>query len=203
MSILVRPFARADRDHVTALINAHAAAVVPNISVSVSALLSQLEREPGEFLVDTWVRERVTLVAAQRSRVVATAHLLRYSDDDRVSDHFRGAAEIRWLACWPPAPYWPDSVGAGEALVEACVGQLARWRPTVAYGGGALPAPGVYGIPEQWPHVRDLYLGAGFTSQGHAEGCAGQDPGSVASARQVGAGIAARPDPGNQRHSAA
>lgn len=28
--------------------------------------------------------------------------------------------------------------------------------------------PGVYGVPEQWPHVSALYEGAGFVHDGHA-----------------------------------
>ena len=47
------------REQLTKLVNAHAAAVVP---VSVHTVLSQLEREPGEFIVDPWVRQRATLV---------------------------------------------------------------------------------------------------------------------------------------------
>lgn len=169
MSIEVRPFARADRDQVAALMNAHVAAVMPNVSLSVNAVMSQLERDPGEFIVDPWVRERRTLVAVQRSRVVAAAHLLRYGNDDRASECYRGAAEIRWLLYWPPAPYWPDSLAAGEALASACLGLLASWHPTAVYGSGDLPAPGVYGVPEQWPHIRDIYLGAGFLPQGPIE----------------------------------
>jgi hypothetical protein len=67
-SIQVRPFARGDREQVTTLVNAHIGAVVPNVSVSVQGLLSQLEREPGEFIVDRWVTERLTLVAEQHGR---------------------------------------------------------------------------------------------------------------------------------------
>jgi hypothetical protein len=46
-SVVVRRFERGDREQVTALANAHIAAVVPNVSVQ--GLLSQLEREPGEI----------------------------------------------------------------------------------------------------------------------------------------------------------
>jgi GNAT superfamily N-acetyltransferase len=86
-SIEVRPFRRGDREQLTALVNAHVAAVVPGMSVSVNAVLSQLEREPGEFIVGPWVR----------------------------------------------------------------------------------PAPGVYGVPEQWPHIRAAYERAGFVHDGHTE----------------------------------
>ena len=37
------------------------------------------------------------------------------------------------------------------------------------HADGALPAPGVYGVPEQWPHVRALYERAGFVHDGHVE----------------------------------
>jgi hypothetical protein len=76
--VQVRPFRRADREQLTALVNAHVQAVVPGVSVSVNTVMSQLERDPGEFIVDPWVAERITLVAEQRGRVVAAAHLRRF-----------------------------------------------------------------------------------------------------------------------------
>jgi GNAT superfamily N-acetyltransferase len=161
--VAVRRFSRTDRDQVTDLVNAHIGAVVPNLSVSVQALLSQLEREPGEYVVDPWVAERTTLVAQQRDRIVAAAHLLRYADRDEVDESYRAAGEIRWLACWPAAGE------AGAALLAECVAQLERWSVRRRYADGALPAPGVYGIPEQWPHVRDLLVAAGFTGTGQVE----------------------------------
>jgi GNAT superfamily N-acetyltransferase len=161
-SIEVRPFRRSDRDQLTALVNAHAAAVVPGVSASVNAVLAQLDREPGEFIVDPWVSERVTLVAEQRQRVVAAAHLLRYGSDERVGEPYRESGEIRWLLCWPEAPYWPDSAAAGDTLAAACVAQLDRWGVSRHYADGALPVLGVYGVPEQWPHVRATYERAGF-----------------------------------------
>jgi GNAT superfamily N-acetyltransferase len=158
----VRPFTRADRDQATSLINAHIAAVVPAVGVSVSGFMSQLEREPGEFIVDPWVTQRVTLVAEQRQRVVAVAHLLRYADDDRVSPMYRGAGEIHWLVFWPDAPYWPDAAEAAHGLAQACLAQLDHWQVRRRLADGALPAPGVYGLPEQWPHVRKVLEDAGF-----------------------------------------
>lgn len=169
MSIQIRPFARADRDQVTTLVNAHIAAVVPGVSVSTQGLLSHLEREPGEFIVDRWVSRRVTLVAEQRGRIVAAAHLLRYGDEEGTAEGYRDAGEIRWLACWPDAPFWPDAAGAGQALMLACHAQFQRWGVARRYADGTLPVPGVYGVPEQWPHVRDLYLRNGFRHDGRTE----------------------------------
>ena len=124
MSVEVRPFARQDREQVTALVNAHVGAVVPGVSVSVNAVMSQLEREPGEYIVDPWVAERTTLVAVERERVVAAAHLRRYADDDRVSESFRGAGEIYWLQCWR------NATGAGNELAQRCIAQLDAGRGT-------------------------------------------------------------------------
>ena len=168
-STSIRPFLRTDREQVTDLVNAHIAAVVPGASVSVQALMSQLERRPGEFIVDRWVRERVTLVAEQRGRVVAAAHLLRYGDDEDTGVHYRDAGEIHWFVCWPDAPYWPDASAAAEALAVACHAQFRRWGVTRRLADGSLPAPAVYGVPEQWPHIRALYERIGLRHDGPTE----------------------------------
>lgn len=172
-SIEVRAFHRRDRHQLTNLVNAHAAAVVPGMGVSVSTMLSQLERQPGEFIVDPWVSERVTLVAEQRDRVTAAAHLLRYHADERAGKAYRGSGEIRWLLFWPHAPagnpYWPDATEAAENLIGACIAQLEQWGVSRQDADGELPAPGIYGVPEQWPHIRSLYQQAGFTHTGHTE----------------------------------
>jgi GNAT superfamily N-acetyltransferase len=167
--VQVRPFRRPDREQLTALVNAHVQAVVPGVSVSVNTVMSQLERDPGEFIVDPWVAERGTLVADQRGRVVAAAHLLRYGAGAEVGETIRGAGEINWLLYWPEASYWPDSTAAAQALMAACLDQLRRWQVTRWSADGALPAPGVYGLPEQWPHLRALYERAGFVHDGHTE----------------------------------
>ena len=168
-AIEVRPFRRSDRHQLTDLVNVHVQAVVPGVSVSVNAVLSQLEREPGEVVVDQWVVERTTLVAEQRGRVVAAAHLLRYGYGPEVGPALRGAAEIRWLLCAMDAPFWPDASAAGLAVAEAAVARLRAWRPASIGADGTLPAPGVYGIPEQWPHVADLLRRVGFSRGGRTE----------------------------------
>jgi GNAT superfamily N-acetyltransferase len=172
-SVEVRPFRRSDRDQLTQLVNAHAAAVVPGVSASVSTVLGSLERQPGEFIEDPWVSERMTLVAGERGRVGAAAHLLRYFPDERAGEAARDTGEIRWLLFWPepPAanPCWPDARAAAEALMAACTGQLAEWGVKRQHAGGELPVRGVYGVPDQWPHVAALYERAGFAHTGHTE----------------------------------
>jgi GNAT superfamily N-acetyltransferase len=168
-ALTVRPFRRDDRDQLTDLINAHVAAVVPGVSVSVNTVLSDLERQPGEFITDPWVSERVTLVAEQRRYVVAAAHLLRYRADAEVGESYRDAGEIDWFVCHPPASFWPDANEAADLLMSACLAQLARWNVRVRYADGALPAPVVYGLPRNWPHIRAVYARAGFRHVGHTE----------------------------------
>src|SRR5260370_27829687 len=110
--IEVRPSRRSDRDQLTQLVNAHAAAVVPGMSVSVSTVPSALERQPGEFIEDPWVAERVTLVAEQAARVAAAAHLLRYFSDERAGQR-RGMPATSTGSCSgqrlrPRIPCCPD-----------------------------------------------------------------------------------------------
>jgi GNAT superfamily N-acetyltransferase len=172
--IEVRPFRRSDRDQLTELVNAHAAAVVPGLGVSVSTVLGQLERQPEEFIVGPWVSERMTLVAEERERVAAAAHLLRYSGDERVSPSYRNTGTIEWLLFWPEAartgpPYWTDGTEAAERLMAACIAQLERWEVSSQCAEGELPVHGVYGVPEQWPHIRGLYERSGFRCEGQTE----------------------------------
>jgi GNAT superfamily N-acetyltransferase len=172
-AIEVRPFHRRDRDQLTQLVNAHAAAVVPGMGVSVSAVLGSLERRPGEFIEDPWVRERVTLIAHQQQRVAAAAYLLRYFADERAGQAARDLGTIEWFLFWPQAPagnpFWPDAAPAAGALMTACLGQLSEWGVSRQDAGGELPVRGVYGVPEQWPHVSALYERAGFRHTGHTE----------------------------------
>ena len=169
----VRPFRRQDRDQLTRLVIAHAAAVVPGAGVSVATVLSHLERQPGETIACLWVAERATLVAEQDHAVVAAAHLLRYFADERAGVSYRGSGDIHWLLFWPVAPAWKpvlgDAAGAADALIAACVRQLDGWGVTRQDAGGELPVHGVYGVPEQWPHIAALYQRAGFAPSGDTE----------------------------------
>ena len=90
----IRAFQRRDRDQLTELVNAHIAAVVPGWAVSVSTLLSQLEREPAQYVVDPWVVERTALVGLRRDRVVAGAYLKGYASGPPVTPDYDGAGEI-------------------------------------------------------------------------------------------------------------
>ena len=168
----IRAFRRADRDQLARLVNSHAAAVMPGASVSVNTVLSQLEREPDEFIVDPWVSERRTLVAEQSGAIVAAALMLRYRADTDVGETYRNAGEIRWLLFWPMAPadnrFWEDGHAAADVLMNACLAQFDTWHVTHRHADGALPHPGVYGVPAQWPHIEHLYERHDF-DPGHTE----------------------------------
>ena len=166
----MRPFRRDDREQVTALVNAHVQAVVPGASVSVNAVLSQLERDPGEFIVDPWVSERATLVAEQRGRIVAAAHLLRYASADDVGESYRGRRRdplARLLA--RGALLAGLRRGRHARSSEPASRAFERWGVARQYADGTLPAPGVYGVPDQWPHVRAMYERGRVRSRGHVE----------------------------------
>jgi len=120
--VQVRPFHRSDREQLTGLVNIHVAALLPGVSLSVNAVMSQLEREPDEGIVDHWVVDRHTLVARRDDGIVAAAHLLRYGDDELVGESYRGIAEIRWAVCRHDAPE------AGDAVVQAAIAHMRGWN---------------------------------------------------------------------------
>lgn len=182
----IRPFRRSDRAQLTDLVNAHVEAVLPGVTVSANRVLGQLERDPGEYVVDPWVTWRDTLVAVQRDRVVAATHLLRYGSGDVVGTSLRGAGEIRWLVFWPaersttadcsardvaadgstPVPAGPGRArtSAVDDLVRAAVARLRSTGATTVLADGGLPAPGIFGIPDRWPHVAAALERAGFVA---------------------------------------
>jgi GNAT superfamily N-acetyltransferase len=137
--------------------------VIPGIAVSVNTVLSQLEREPNEAIVDPWVIERRTLVAVDRDAIAAGALLHRFGSDDRVGRDYRNAGEIRWLV------YGPSSVEAGDALMRACLTTMDEWRVDKQYAAGELPSIATYGVPSCWPHIRELYVRHGFVHRGKVE----------------------------------
>jgi hypothetical protein len=40
-------------------------------------------------------------------------------------------------------------------LIRACICQLEEWGVARQDAGGDLPSRGVFGVPEQWPHIRE------------------------------------------------
>ena len=85
----------------------------------------------------------------------------------------RDAGEIRWLLLLARGSGRQSALagrdrggGGADGGVRRRVG---RWGVTRQHAGGELPVPGVYGVPEQWPHIAALYRRAGFAHTGHTE----------------------------------
>lgn len=170
-AVEIRPFRRSDRDQLTELVNAHVEAVLPGVTVSPNIVLSQLEREPDEAVVDPWVVERRTMVAVRRDAVVGAAHLLRYGTDGAVGAAYRGVGEFRWVL-FRPAPHVRDTAAAqevGDAVVAAGIAVLRGWGVSDVVADVALPAPGAYGVNDRWPHLVAALERAGFRQVGHTE----------------------------------
>ncbi|MCM2389822.1 N-acetyltransferase [Streptomyces albipurpureus] len=165
----VRTFHREDRDQLTTLINVHAAAVVPGAVASVNTVLSSLERSPEEFVTDPWIAERATLVAEHAGRIVAAAHLVRYANDPDVSEDYRDTGHIVWFLHHPSVAEDPGTEQAPDLLMAACFAQFNRWHVSSRHADGRLPIPGVYGVPDQWPHIREVLERAGFVQLGETE----------------------------------
>jgi hypothetical protein len=155
MSVAVRPFERRDRDQLTALVNLHVAAVIPGVVLSVNAVLSQLEREPYENIVDAWVAQRRCLVATRDDAIVAAALFYRFRTEEDVGPYYRGAGEIRWLVC-------TADVEAGERVLNTVLAQMEAWQVTAVSAECNFPALACYGVPDTLPHIRSLLSDAGF-----------------------------------------
>jgi hypothetical protein len=143
-------------DQLAALLSAHAAAALPGAAVSPATVAACMERDPGDFVLDPWVAERETLVALVRDRVVAAGQLRLFADEPRVSDDYRGAAELQWFC------FWPGAEEAAAALLDRAIERA----PGRLYLTGDLPAVLVYGIPDAWPHVEALARERGFADSG-------------------------------------
>jgi hypothetical protein len=148
-------------EQLAALLSAHAACALPGAPVFSPAIAARLERDPGEFVLDPWVETRDTLVAIVNDRVVAAGQLWRFANEPRVSDAYRGAAELRWFC------FWPTDREAATALLDHAIGHAGP--VTRFYLTGDLPDVLVHGIPDTWPHVEALARERGFAYDGRTE----------------------------------
>ena len=163
MSILVREFHRSDREQLTSLVNLHVSTVLPGVALSTNVVLSQIEREPEELIVDPWVVERRCLVAVEDEVIVGSALVHRFGDDSQVRDGYRSAADIRWIV------FTPSAINAGRQLLSTVLEQARRWNSARVYAECSLPAPGCLGVSDSWPHIRTLLTEAGFQGPDRTE----------------------------------
>jgi GNAT superfamily N-acetyltransferase len=160
----VVPLAPDHLDQLTGLLNAHLDAVVPGFALPAAYLAERLTRDPGEAIVDPWVLRRRTLVAVERERVVAAAHLLRYGATADVGPAFHNVGEIAWLLAWPSA------CDAAEAVLAAGLSRLADWGAEAQWlCTGSMFVPTVSGVPDTWPHIAAILRAAGYAPEPERE----------------------------------
>jgi GNAT superfamily N-acetyltransferase len=139
------------------LINLHLGAAVPGWAVTAQAVAAHLERDLDEYIVDRWVAERTTLIVGDAYRLHAAAHLLRYRDTPEVAESSRGIGTIAWTVGLPDKPE------ALAAVLAAALRRFAAWGVRPARGWDTnLPAPGLVGVVDAWPHVAAALRAAGF-----------------------------------------
>ena len=139
------------------LVNAHLSTLVPGWGLSEAFIASRLQRNPGEYIVDPWVTDRLTLCALDRERVVAAGHLLRYGIGIEVNTRYHNAGEIAWFLAWP------GESTAALALLAAIHDQFTAWGVLRAWAWeGGLPAGPCAGLPDVWPHIAAALRAAGY-----------------------------------------
>jgi GNAT superfamily N-acetyltransferase len=139
------------------LVNAHLSTLAPGWALPEHVIVSRLQRDPGEFIVDPWVIARATLCALERQRVVAAAHLLRYGSGVEVNGPYRNVGEIAWFLAWP------DAGPAAAALLDAAREHFGRWGVSAIWAWqGALPVGLFAGVPDVWPHIATALAAAGY-----------------------------------------
>jgi hypothetical protein len=137
---------------------------VQSARASLPYLAARLARDPGEAVVEAWVVRRRTLLAIERERVIAAAHLLDYGVTTQVGPAFRNAGEVAWLVAWPSA------CEAAEAVLTAGLSQLADWGTEPPFlCTGSLFVPTVSGISDTWPHIAAIVRAAGFAPEPERE----------------------------------
>ncbi len=146
------------------LINAHLEMTIPGWALPAEYIAERLTRHPEQYILDPWVVERRTLVSVEAERVLAAVHLLRYGDGDEVAPDYRNAGDMAWLL------FAPEAEAAGYELLAAARQQMQQWGVHVTYAWDAgLPVPLCSGIPDAWPHIRDLFADFGFAAEGGVE----------------------------------
>jgi GNAT superfamily N-acetyltransferase len=144
-------------EQVQTLINMHLSTMVPGWALPEPFIASRLLRNPWQYILDPWVRERVTLCALQGQRVVAAAHLLHYGNGPEVSQWYQNVGDLAWFLVLPNADE------AAEALLSATRRQFAAWEVTREYAWDAgLPIGPFVGVPDVWPHIANTLEMVGY-----------------------------------------
>lgn len=155
--VFIEPLKDTHLEQVQALINMHLSTVVPGWVLPEAFIASHLHRNPGQYIIDPWVHERVTLCAIQVRCVVAAAHLIRYGNGSEVSQWYQNAGDLAWFVSWP------NTEEAAGALLAAARRQFSAWEVMREYAWDAgLPIGPFVGVPDVWPHIANTLEMAGY-----------------------------------------
>jgi GNAT superfamily N-acetyltransferase len=139
------------------LVNHHLSVMIPGWSLPASYIEQHLQRNPHQPIIDPWVAERKTLLAIEKRRVVAAAHLLRYGTEDDVGKDYKGVGDIAWLLAWG------ENLDEAAGLLNAAHEQMDTWKATQIFAWDShLPATLSMGIAEVWPHLIQLFTQNGY-----------------------------------------
>ena len=134
--ITIEPYRPDHLAQVQSLVNVHLGALVSGWAVPEALIANQIQRNPGQYIVDPWVIGRTTLCAIEQQRVVAAAHLLRYGSGPEVSQFCNNTGAIDWLFAWPDAAEaaqaWQKLSQHGPEALTAILGALKDNNPVAA-----------------------------------------------------------------------
>jgi GNAT superfamily N-acetyltransferase len=161
----IRAFQYSDLSQLTQLINLHITMLIPSWGLPSSIILSHLDDNPEQPVLNPWVFERKTLCAFVGEQLVAAAHLLHYGNEPTIFKDYRDLGDIAWFV------FEPEFMPEARDLLAACHQQMRDWkvRKLIAWDSG-LSIPCATGISDKWPHLRELFLEAGYKPNlGHQE----------------------------------
>jgi GNAT superfamily N-acetyltransferase len=154
----ILPFDEANHLHlVQEILNQHLEAVVPGWGLSANAILRAGNTDLHQSVIGPWVIDRKTLCAVEQGRLVAVAHLLRYGSGEAVGEWYQNVGDVGWFVAWP------DERDGAAALLTAAREQMVQWGVKSVFAwDSTLPLPLLGGVPDCWPHIREMLAQAGF-----------------------------------------
>jgi ribosomal protein S18 acetylase RimI-like enzyme len=153
----IRAFQPEDLSQLTQIINTHISMLIPTWELPSELILSRLEKNPDEPVIDPWVIERATFCAFVGENLVAAAHLLRYGDTETVNENHHNHGDIAWFV------FEPAFESEAKELLSACHAQMRDWQvKTLGAWESGLYVPCFTGISDNWPHIGKLFYEAGY-----------------------------------------
>ncbi len=164
-TIVIEPLRDTHLFQVQHLINMHLSTMVPGWGLPETFIARCLSCNPYQATTDPWVRERTTLCALQKRRIVAAAHLLCYGNGPEVNPWYQNAGDLAWFLAYPNAEE------AASVLLAAARRQFAAWEVTHEYAWDAgFPIDPFVGVPDVWPHIASTLEKAGYHPRAGKEG---------------------------------